>query len=65
MVVVRRRRRRPSSTVVARFVTAKANDLKLATNVALGKGTLEKKFLPDSIYDLATRGPNMKTQKVR
>ena len=58
---------RPSSslTVVARFVTAEANDLKLATNVALGQGTLEKPFRPDSIYDLATRGPNVKTQKVR
>ena len=58
---------RPSSslTVVARFVTAEANDLKLATNVALGKGTLEKKFRPHSIYDLAARGPNMKTQKLQ
>ena len=54
-----------SSVSRARFVTTEANDLKLATYVALGKGTLGKKIWPDLIHNLGTRGPNVKTQKVQ
>ena len=49
---------------MARFLIAEAKDLKLASYVALGMEALETKFRVDSIIDLATRGPNVKTQKV-
>ena len=43
---------------------AEARDLKLASYIALGKGTLETNLRADSVIDLAIRGPNVKTEKM-
>jgi hypothetical protein len=55
----------PSSLSVntARFVTARAIDLKLCTYVPLGRITYLTKFLSDLILGLATRGAKTKNSK--
>ena len=50
---------------MARFVTAKAIDLKLSAHVALGDRYSETKFRSFLIPGFATRGPNVKTEKMR
>ena len=50
---------------MARFVTAGAIDLKLGTHVPLGNRNSETKFRLFLIPGLATRGPNVKTEKMR
>jgi hypothetical protein len=53
-----------SSVNTARFVTARAIDLKLCTYVPRGHMIYQTKFRSDLILGLATRGPKLKTQKV-
>jgi hypothetical protein len=48
----------------ARFVAARAIDLKLSTYVPLGHMTYQTKFQSDLILGLATREPKLKTQNV-
>jgi hypothetical protein len=48
----------------ARFVTARAIDLKLCAYVPLGHMTYQTKFRSNLILGLATRGPKLKTQNV-
>ena len=50
--------------MVARFVTAKAIELKLGTHVPLGDRYSETKLRPHIILGLATRGLYVKTEKV-
>ena len=50
------RRRHRQLTMVARFVTADATELKLATDVPLGDSYSETESRSDMIPGLATRG---------
>ena len=58
------RRQHRQLKMVARFVTANATELKLATDVPLGNSYSETEPQPDLISGLATRGRYVKTQKV-
>ena len=58
------RRRHRQLTMVARFVTADATELKLATDVPLGDSYSDIESRSDLILGLATRGRYVKTQKV-
>ena len=58
------RRRHRQLQMVARFVTANAIKLKLATDVPLSDSYSETELRSDLIPGLATRGRYVKTQKV-
>ena len=58
------RRQHRQLKMVARFVTANATELKLATDVPLGDSYSDIESRSDLIPGLATRGRYVKTQKV-
>ena len=64
VIEVKIRRRHRQLTMVARFVTADATELKLATDVPLGDSYSDIESRSDLILGLATRGRYVKTQKV-
>ena len=57
--------RRASSVSRARFVTAEGLDLKLGTYDPSHENSFQTKFRSDSILGLATRGLNVKSEKVQ